>query len=118
MNVTRSNQYIIRQSTVGGTTTQQIAGNAMVTLTNNSNEKSVSYNISGPGTVTFGDWGFTLDLAGPNLLWTLPEKSYAGVPTISYTTGHVTVSVDASGVTTSYSLAKGARQIDVCAVLT
>jgi hypothetical protein len=48
---------------------------------------------------------------------TLPQFSYPGVPTISYTTGHVTVFVEASGMTTSYTLAGGERQTDVCAVL-
>jgi hypothetical protein len=36
---------------------------------------------------------------------------------ISYTRGHVTFEVDRSGRTTSYSLAGGSRQTDVCAVL-
>ena len=38
-------------------------------------------------------------------------------PTISYTTGHVTFTVAPNGQTTSYSLAGGSRQTDVCAVL-
>jgi hypothetical protein len=112
-------QYIIRQSTApDGTTTLQIAGNAKATVTNLSTRKSVSYNVSGPGTVVISpDGSFTIDAAGPNLLWTLPENSYPGVPAISYTNGHVTLAVDASGRTTSYNLAGGARQTDVCAVL-
>jgi hypothetical protein len=117
---TRYNQYIIRQSTApDGTTTLRIAGNAKATVTNLSTGKSVSYNVSGPGTlVIHPDGSFTIDAAGPNLLWTLPENSYPNVPAISYTTGHVTLAVDASGKTTSYSLAGGARQTNVCAVLT
>jgi hypothetical protein len=113
------NQYIIRQSTASdGTTTYQIAGTAKATVTNLSTGKSVSYNVSGPGTlVIYPDGSFTIDAAGPNLLWTLPENSYPGVPAISYTTGHVTLAVAASGQTTSYNLAGGARQTDVCAVL-
>ena len=55
---------------------------------------------------------FSLDLHGPNLLWTTPAKSYPGVPFLSYTTGHVTVSVNASGMTTAYSL--HGSQTDVC----
>ena len=112
-------QYIIRQSTApDGTTTIQIAGNAKATATNLSTGKSASYNVSGPGTVVlYPNGSFTIDAAGPNLLWTLPQNSYPGVPTISYTTGHVTLAVDASFKTTSYHLAGGARQTDVCAVL-
>jgi hypothetical protein len=69
--------------------------------------------------VIYPDGAFSIDAAGPNLLWTAPEDlaNLPDVPTISYTTGHVTVEVDASGQTTSYTLAGGARQTDVCAVL-
>jgi hypothetical protein len=69
------------------------------------------------------DGSFSVDAAGPNLFWTAKEKSFPGVPTISYTTGHVTFAVgppppenpEAGGKTTSYTLA--GRQTDVCAVL-
>jgi hypothetical protein len=113
------NQYIIHSTTAAdGTTTLQITGRARITLTNLSSGESVSYNISGPGTLVINpDGSFSADLAGPNLLWTLPEFSYPGVPAISYTTGHVTFEVARSGQTTSYSLAGGARQTDVCEVL-
>jgi len=48
-------------------------------------------------------------------LWTTLDNSYPGVPTLSYTTGHVSFQVDSSGKTTAYSL-KGHRT-DVCAAL-
>lgn len=115
---TRYNQYIVRQTSADGTTTLQIAGNATATVTNLSTGEPVSFNVSGPGTVViYPDNSFTVDAAGPNLLWTLPELSYPGVPSLSYTTGRVTFAVDASGDTTSYTLAGGARQTDVCALL-
>jgi len=116
---TQFNQFIVRQTTAAdGTVTLDIAGVAKATVTNQTTGESVSYNISGPGTIViYPDGSFSIDAAGPNLLWTLPEFSYPGVPTISYTTGHVTLFVDASGQTTSYNLAGGARQTDVCAVL-
>jgi hypothetical protein len=114
------NQYIIRQTTSpDGTTTLKITGRARATVTNPDTGESVSYNISGPGTAVFYPNGaFSLDVAGPNLLYTLPENllNFPDVPTISYTTGHVTVEVDASGQTTSYTLT-GART-DVCEALT
>jgi len=111
------NQYIIRQSTApDGTTTLQIAGRARATVTNTVTGESVSYNISGPGTVVIApDGAFSIDTHGPNLLWTTVANSYSGVPQISYTTGHVTLHVRASGVTDSYNLA--GSQTDVCAVL-
>ena len=115
--ITEMNQYIIHQTTApDGTTTLQVAGHAEATVTNQTTGASASYNISGPGTlVLYPDGAFSLDVHGPNLLWTAPEDSFPGVPTISYTTGHVTLDVAASGLTTSYQL-RG-RQTDVCAVL-
>ena len=114
---TTMNQYIIHETTApDGTTTLQIAGHAEATVTNQSTGTSVDYNISGPGTLVLSpDGAFSLDVHGPNLLWTTPENSFPGVPTISYTTGHVTAQVAASGLTTSYQL-RG-RRTDVCAAL-
>jgi hypothetical protein len=124
------NQYVISETTdpVSGGTTFHITGRARATVTNLDSLESVSYNISGPGTLTVNpDGTFSGDLAGPNLLWTTKEDlgEFADeVPTVSYTTGHVTFAVtdvDPSGAvdldTTSYSLAGGTRQTDVCAVL-
>jgi hypothetical protein len=115
------NQYIIRQTTApDGTVTLRIAGRARATVTNLETGESVSFNISGPGTLVFNpDGSFSGNLAGPNLLFTKDENlaNFPNVPTVSYTTGRVTFSVDASGQTTSYTLAGGARQTDVCALL-
>jgi hypothetical protein len=120
---TAFNQYFIRATTSpDGTSTFKITGQAKATLTTDPpTGESVTYNISGPGTIVVDpDGAFSIDAAGPNLLWTLRENlaDFPDVPTISYTTGHVTVEVAASGQTTSYTLAGGARQTDVCAVLT
>src|SRR4051794_5735870 len=117
---TRLNQYIIHDTTdpVTNVETLRITGNAQATVTNQSTGESVTYNISGPATVVVNpDGSFSANAGGPNLLYTTQDNSYPGVPTISYTTGHVTFAVDASGQTTSYTLAGGARQTDVCAVL-
>jgi hypothetical protein len=119
------NQYIIQQTVEpDGTTTLHITGHAQATVTRLDEDgepvESVTYNISGPGTVViYPDSAFSLDLTGPNLLYTEAKnlEDFSDVPTISYTTGHVTVKVDASGQTTDYNLAGGARQTDVCAVL-
>jgi hypothetical protein len=115
------NQYIIRSTTApNGTVTLRFAGRARATVTRVDTGESVSFNISGPGTLTTNpDGSFSGNLAGPNLLWTARANlaNFPDVPTVSYTTGHVTFAVDASGQTTSYNLAGGARQTDVCAVL-
>jgi hypothetical protein len=118
--ISKFNQYIIQDTTdpLTGVETLRITGHAQATVTNESTGESVTYNISGPATVVINpDGSFSADAAGPNLLWTLPDNSFPGVPAISYTTGHVTFEVDARGQTTSYTLAGGARQTDVCAIL-
>jgi hypothetical protein len=116
---TELNQYIIQETTdpETGALILKITGHAQATVTNQSTGASVTYNISGPGTVVINpDGSFSVDAAGPNLLWTTPENSFPGVPTISYTTGHVTFTVDrTTRETTSYSLA--GRRTDVCALL-
>ena len=113
------NQYVVRQTTAAdGTTTLKITGHAKATVTNQSSGKSVTLNISGPGTIVIEpDGAFRIDAAGPNLLWTSSENSFGDVPEISYTRGRVSLRVDASGQTTSYTLAGGARQTDVCVLL-
>ncbi|MGZ6637551.1 MAG: hypothetical protein ACXVII_32225 [Solirubrobacteraceae bacterium] len=112
-----ANEYVIHQSTApDGTVTQQITGNAVYTVTNATSGKSITYQANGPGTVvTYPDGAFSLDLHGPNLLWTTRVDSYPGVPYVSYTKGHLTVSVDASGTTTAYGL--HGTQTDVCQAL-
>ena len=116
LTITRNKEYIIHQTLEDGTTTLQVAGSLKVTVTNAATGESVPYNISGPGTYVFYPSGaFSLDVTGHNLLWTTRENSFPDVPTLNYTTGHVTVEVDASGQTTSYNLE--GRSTDVCAVL-
>ena len=111
------NQYIIHETTApDGTITDKITGRARATVENLGTHKKVSYNISGPGTIVFyTDGRFSIDAHGPNLLWTRKPLSFPGVPEISYTTGHVTLQVASSGLTTSYSLS--GRRTDVCKVL-
>ena len=81
--------------------------------------KTLNFRISGPGTFTDLDGvaggAFTLDLGGANLLWTTVDNSYPGVPQLAYTTGHVQVGVEASGLTTRYKL--NGRSTDVCKLL-
>jgi hypothetical protein len=86
-------------------------------VTNDDTGKSITYNVSGPGTQTvFLDGSFTIDAAGPNLLWTTVENSKpAGVPQLAYTTGRVRLAVDKTGHTTSYQL--NGRSTDVCTKL-
>jgi hypothetical protein len=103
----RSNEYVIRETTLpDGTVIDKVTGNLAVKLTNLSTGQTRTYQINGPGTGTFHpDKSFSVEAAGPNLYWTLPEnlpESPAGVPTLSYTTGYLAFAVDGNGQTTSY----------------
>jgi hypothetical protein len=113
---TRSTAHYRESTLPDGTVVQKIEGSAFVTVMNETTGTSLSYNISGPGTVTiYTDGSFALDLHGPNLLWTTVANSFAGVPQLAYTHGHVLVDVDPSGHTASYSLS--GNSVDVCAAL-
>jgi hypothetical protein len=100
-----------------GSTVFTFRGFGTATVTNLATGKTLKFNISGPGSVTsFPDNSFTIDASGPNLLYTTVENSQpAGVLQLAYTTGHVQVSVDENGQTTSYKL--NGRSTDVCAAL-
>jgi hypothetical protein len=112
-----TNQHAKDTTGPTGPTATHFAGFGSATVTRLDTGKTLKFNISGPGTLTNnGIPPFTLDLAGPNLLWTTVENSQpAGVPQLAYTTGHVQVSVDENGQTTSYKL--NGRSTDVCAAL-
>lgn len=85
-------------------------------VTNTTSNKSITYNISGPGTVTLNpDGGFSVSATGTNLFWTTKKNSYAGVPQISYTSGPVSFTVNRSGKTTAYN--NTGSTTDVCAAL-
>ena len=116
VDVVSTKEYFTSTLNADGSTTLKVTGSAFVTVTNEATGKTLSYNISGPGTETFYPSGaFSADLEGPELLWTTHANSYDGVPTLSYTTGHVTFSVDQYGKTIAYHL--DGHRTDVCAAL-
>lgn len=99
-----------------GATESRFTGHAEAIATNDKTGKSITYNISGPGTLTvLTDGSFTIDAAGPNLLYTTVENSAPGVPQLAYTTGRVQLAVNNTGHTDSYQL--NGRSTDVCAKL-
>jgi hypothetical protein len=99
-----------------GSTLVTFRGFGSATVTNLTTGKTLKFNISGPGSVTiFPDNSFAIDAGGPNLLYTTVANSFPGVPQLAYTTGHVKVFVEASGLTTEYTL--NGKSTDVCAEL-
>ena len=117
-----SSDYPILQPSKGTETTLpnggeefRFTGHAKAIVTSDGRGESITYNVSGPGTQTFyprSAVDFTIDAAGPNLLFTTVENSSPGVPQLAYTTGRVRLAVDEDGQTTSYQL--NGRSTDVC----
>jgi hypothetical protein len=95
-----------------------LTGFGSATVTNTVTGETLKFNISGPGTVTNNNIPpFTIDAHGPNLLWTTVAnlRDFPDVPQLAYTTGHVQVTVDDTGHTTSYKLT--GNSTDVCELL-
>ena len=111
-----SNQKVTETTSPDGSTVTRFAGFASATVTNLETQESLTYKISGPGTVVSNpDDSFSGVVRGQNLLWTTVANSFEGVPPLAYTTGRVTFEVDETGQTTGYTLS--GRRIDVCAAL-
>lgn len=108
--VTLTSDAVTRPGPVGVTT-----GRGSATVRNDTTGKTLQFNVSGPGKVTFPDGGFAVDAGGTNLFFTTVANSAPGVPTLSYTTGHLRFTVAASGATTAYSFT--GKRTDVCAAL-
>lgn len=93
-------------------------GSLTVVATNLSNGKSVTSNISGPGKMTTlpdgSVIGSTKGLNGVVLL--PPDAERFGMPAVGVTAGAQTVSIDADGNLTSFSL-QGHVVLDTCAAL-
>jgi hypothetical protein len=111
-----TNQNFTETTNPDGSTTQRFSGYATATVTNTESGKSITYKVSGPGTVIIDEDGsFSGDVQGQNLLWTTAANSFKGVPPLAYSTGRVRYVVDENGLTTGYTL--NGRRIDVCAAL-
>ncbi len=106
-----------RQSTLpDGTVIQKIEGSVSITVTNQVSGKTLTYNASGPGTVTINpDGSYSFVAHGTNLFYTTVGNSAPGVPQIEFAVGLISVSVASSGQTLTHSLQ--GRSTDVCAAL-
>lgn len=93
-------------------------GFATSSLTNLATGKTVTENISGPGTLTeFPDGSVTEATQGTTVTFLAPaDAARFGLPTVSVTAGALAISVDPNGNITSLSL-HGHVLVDVCAAL-
>jgi hypothetical protein len=97
---------------------QIITGSLTATLTNEENGRSITINISGPGSfVPNGDGTTTFTLSGRSLIYLFPNQVGQGTPgRLILTSGPVAFQVDQNGNLTSYRITSASVQ-DMCPVL-
>ena len=96
----------------------QVTGALKVTLTDTATGRSVTYNISGPGTsIAYANGDFLFNATGRNLLFLTPEQAAAtGLPQLFVTSGPISVLFRADGSVEVQRL--GNHLQDICAALT
>jgi hypothetical protein len=97
---------------------QIITGALTQTLTNDQTGKSITINISGPGTIVQNsDRTQTFSLKGRSLIWLYPNQLSQGSPgRLMWTSGPVVFHVDANFNILSFDITS-ARVLDLCAAL-
>jgi hypothetical protein len=117
--VPTTNEFIKLLKTPDGSVIELLTGSAFASLTNLATGKTITENVSGPGTVTFFPDGSVTTAAkglnGPVVLAPADAARF-GLPIVSVTAGALTTSVAADGTITSVSL-QGHVLVDVCAAL-
>jgi hypothetical protein len=97
---------------------QIVTGALTASLTNDQTGKSITINISGPGTIVQNrDGTQTFTLSGRSLIWLFPNQLSQGSPgRLIWTSGPVVFHVDANFNVLSVDITS-ARVQDLCAVL-
>jgi len=99
----------------GNPTRQIVNGRLVSELTNLETRKSIVYNISGPGVITFfADGSVDFVAGGRSLLWFLPGE-VEDLPLVFVNSGQVTMHIDPEGNTVGVEQVGGVE--DVCAAL-
>lgn len=112
IHIDQNNEYATTRTDRDGIERTHVSGALKVTYTNVVTSKSVSMNVSGPGTLTFD--GDTLDIVGSgNAVWywfdNLPNQ-------ILYTTGGVHAIIDFANNTLTF-VSRPARVENICSQL-
>jgi hypothetical protein len=96
----------------------KVTGALKVTLTDTATGRSVTYNISGPGTsIAYANGDFLFNATGRNLLLLTPDQAAAtGLPQLFVTSGPISVLFRADGSVEVQRL--GNHLQDICAALT
>lgn len=108
--------YVQSQSNADGSTTQRVTGHLVVSLTNESTGKTITENVSGPGTFTvYPDGSGRFEAQGVSFGVASPTARADGVPGIWVSHGAVEGTFDSSFQTTT--LSPSDRLTDGCALL-
>lgn len=111
-------EYWVKQTdNPDGSTTMQVAGTLINSLTNMDTGGTIIYNNGGPGTFTlFPDGHATLNFQGSSMAWIRAEhQAQLGAPALRLTSGHVVGTVDTSG--DIVDLSATGNIVDGCALL-
>jgi hypothetical protein len=111
-------QYGTFSEAPDGSTILKITGSLVWTLTNTTNEKSVTLNVSGPGVVTFpaNTSLATIDAHGLNIIYVTNGADF-GIPNLFYSSGSLLFTTDLATDTIVSLDRKPHVKLDVCAAL-
>ena len=111
-------QYGTFSEAPDGSVILKITGSLIWTLTNTTNEKSVTLNASGPGVVTFpADTSLAIiDAHGLNIIYVTNGADF-GMPNLFYSSGSLLFTTDLATDTIVSLDRKPHVQLDVCAAL-
>ncbi len=111
------NEFVTTTFHADGTVVQDMSGVILATVTNQTSEKSINLNASGPEKYIFyTDGSYSSDVRGSTLVIAPPSlESELGIPYFALVDGNFKTSFDPSFHVTSVSL--NGRVTDLCAAV-